>query len=174
MLTANAATTRDFQAAISATAPPVLNFATSTRTVKGAVLSEAVADVLARHQKPDSPGIVIIHSAHGQATRAVDPTKSFAGGDEQDHMVLLFVGIAMRDVDVTTGPEFAAARAWSQSVAAELDTLGLSLDKAYGNFSSPDMDNEKVYGAETLERLRVVKRNYDPDNAFLKGYPQLQ
>ncbi|KAL7940984.1 major facilitator superfamily domain-containing protein [Trichoderma barbatum] len=45
---------------------------------------------------------------------------------------------------------------------------------SYQNLIPPiDTDLEVTFGKETLEKLRVLKKQYDPDNFFSKGYPAL-
>ncbi|PKK51463.1 hypothetical protein CI102_4660 [Trichoderma harzianum] len=45
---------------------------------------------------------------------------------------------------------------------------------SYQNLIPPvDTDLELTFGKETLERLKTVKRKYDPDNFFSRGYPAL-
>jgi hypothetical protein len=51
---------------------------------------------------------------------------------------------------------------------------GLAIEKAYGHFEDPTkMNVAKYYGVETAGRLRVVRKQYDPEDAFYKGYPKL-
>lgn len=45
---------------------------------------------------------------------------------------------------------------------------------AYENLIPPvDTDLEATFGKEALEKLRVLKKKYDPDNFFSRGYPVL-
>ncbi|KAL7916665.1 major facilitator superfamily domain-containing protein [Trichoderma velutinum] len=45
---------------------------------------------------------------------------------------------------------------------------------SYQNLIPPvDTDLEVTFGKETLEKLKTLKRKYDPDNFFSKGYPVL-
>ncbi|KAL6796200.1 hypothetical protein GGI42DRAFT_96506 [Trichoderma sp. SZMC 28013] len=45
---------------------------------------------------------------------------------------------------------------------------------SYQNLIPPvDTDLEATFGKETLERLKTVKKKYDPDNFFSRGYPVL-
>lgn len=45
---------------------------------------------------------------------------------------------------------------------------------SYENLIPPvDTDLEVTFGKETLERLRTIKKQYDPDNFFSNGYPIL-
>lgn len=45
---------------------------------------------------------------------------------------------------------------------------------SYQNLIPPiDTDLEVTFGKETLERLKTIKKKYDPDNFFSRGYPAL-
>lgn len=45
---------------------------------------------------------------------------------------------------------------------------------AYGNLMPGiDTDVEATFGKETLQRLRQLKKTYDPDGFFSGGYPSL-
>jgi FAD/FMN-containing dehydrogenase len=58
-----------------------------------------------------------------------------------------------------------AATAWADGTAA---ALGLPASGAYVNYLSDDTDEtvRRAYPPATLERLRAVKREYDPGNVF--------
>ncbi|KAK4080990.1 CAZyme family AA7 [Trichoderma harzianum] len=45
---------------------------------------------------------------------------------------------------------------------------------SYQNLIPPvDTDLEVTFGKETLEKLKAIKKKYDPDNFFSRGYPDL-
>jgi hypothetical protein len=47
------------------------------------------------------------------------------------------------------------------------------MDRAYGNFEDPaNGDVVKDYGVKTADRLRAVRRQYNPEDIFYKGYPK--
>jgi hypothetical protein len=72
------------------------------------------------------------------------------------------------------GPEMHLVVDWANALWDAIGVAGLAMEKAYGNFEDPaKMDVAKYYGVETAGRLRAVKKQYDPKDAFYKGYPKL-
>lgn len=66
----------------------------------------------------------------------------------------------------------------AESMARMIDALKATGDAyvgaSYQNLiPTVDTDLEVTFGKETLEKLRVLKKRYDPDNFFSKGYPVL-
>lgn len=68
-----------------------------------------------------------------------------------------------------------AVTSMADRVVKELRATGDVLEGvAYGNLM-PNMDNdiEATFGKETVQRLRALKKTYDPTNFFSGGYPVL-
>jgi hypothetical protein len=72
------------------------------------------------------------------------------------------------------GPEMRMVIDWADEMWDAIGVAGLAMEKAYGNFEDPaKMDADRYYGVDTAGRLRAVKKQYDPKDAFYKGYPKL-
>jgi FAD/FMN-containing dehydrogenase len=59
-------------------------------------------------------------------------------------------------------------RAWSDRLMADLREAGLTTGRVYGNSQQlPDMERtQRSFGETDWQRLREVKRQYDPENVF--------
>ena len=62
-----------------------------------------------------------------------------------------------------------------ENMIVELKATGDVIEGvAYTNLMpAMDTDVEATYGKETVARLRALKKTYDPDNFFSRGYPVL-
>lgn len=103
------------------------------------------------------------HHVHGAATRI--PAEATAFGLRQEHFMLEIV--AAWD---PSGSKGAAHRQWAQDLWENLAPF--ALPGGYANFLVP-RDREQVraaYGSNG-DRLRSLKRRYDPDSVFASALP---
>ncbi|KAL6857305.1 major facilitator superfamily domain-containing protein [Trichoderma novae-zelandiae] len=111
------------------------------------------------------------HFIHGMATRP-DPSACFPLRFR--HRVF---AISSRHAELLprTEEKDALVAETCARVVEELKATGdVYVGAAYENLIPPiDTDLEATFGRETLEKLRVLKKKYDPDNFFSRGYPVL-
>jgi FAD/FMN-containing dehydrogenase len=137
------------------TPPPGLQFVTRSAFVE----EESVPDVLGIladvGTSAGSP-VISVRSLGGAVARVPGDATAYAHRRAE----LMFVTIS-------AGPE-PVVRAALPGVQATWDRLSAHVGGAYANFLSRATDEEvaAIYPAATLERLREVKRRYDPGNLF--------
>jgi FAD/FMN-containing dehydrogenase len=109
---------------------------------------------------PQPPGAVLIEAIHGAAKRV--PADATAVGFRDAAFNVSALGIWQE-------PSFDdQGIAWARETAAAIEPYSLS-GGGYLNYMQADEPLERVraaYGAERFERLRAVKRRYDPDNVL--------
>ena len=109
---------------------------------------------------PQPPGAVLIEAIHGAAKRV--PTDATAVGFRDAAFNVSALGIWQ-------DPSFDDhGIAWARDTAAAIAPFSLS-GGGYLNYMQADEPLERVraaYGAERFERLRAVKRRYDPENVL--------
>jgi FAD/FMN-containing dehydrogenase len=119
-------------------------------------LSEPAVDAFVAAAGPDSGSPLLaaqLNQAGGALARA--PQGAGALSHIEEASVVGCIGVPM-------GPESAAAI--TRHTDAVLDALKpWSSDRRYLNFADRPVAPEALFGAETLDRLRAVKRRYDPD-----------
>lgn len=104
---------------------------------------------------------MVMHSIHGAAARP-NPETSFPLRSQH------------RSFHTVGNPETGVREAWGAEAVAALDAGGFSIPSSYGNLTpSDEFDIVATYGLERLEKLREIKRRYDPRNVFSRGYPRL-
>ena len=75
----------------------------------------------------------------------------------------------------TTGDDARVVAEWVSRIALAFKNSEESLEDGYMSLTPPeDCDALAFFGAETVERLKVVKRRYNPSNAFHGAYPVLE
>ncbi|MEZ2131637.1 MULTISPECIES: FAD-binding oxidoreductase [unclassified Sinorhizobium] len=125
---------------------------------------DAVRIAIEQMRKAPSPLCsVLTHDFRGAATRIAPDASAF--GLRQKHvMVEILAQVADR---ASNG---AAERAWALDTAAAFDAL--ALPGGYANFLGPDDQDraDKSYGGNA-DRLRAVKRRFDPDGIFNSAIP---
>jgi FAD/FMN-containing dehydrogenase len=126
-----------------------------------ALTDEAIAFIHARAMARPDPATLIHVPIMGGATAAVSAADT-AFGDRSAPFMLSFDG-------GTHDPEkFDEVREWvRESIEAARRLSGAG--GAYLNFSGDDASDERVVRqqfGDNLERLRAIKKRYDPDNLF--------
>lgn len=124
-----------------------------------ATLSDDLIDVLVEHAlRIDSPhsGFPIFHL--GGAVARIGEDETAFGGRAGGHTININ-GIAETDKG------FDQERAWVQGLSSALEPYQTGV---YVNFLMDEGDERvrDAYGSEKYERLRALKRKYDPDNFF--------
>jgi FAD/FMN-containing dehydrogenase len=105
------------------------------------------------------PGQVLIESLHG-APKDVDPASAALGF--RDAAFNISVMAAWLDADLDE-----QSIEWARATAAALEPWSVS--GGYMNYMQADEPIERVraaFGDEAFERLRTLKRRYDPDNVL--------
>jgi hypothetical protein len=129
------------------------------RSCNLAELGEEVVDTLADHGRRIASPVTAFSIFHlgGAVVRVGDEEAAFTGRDA-GHVVNV-IGITR------TGDGFDAEREWARGLWSALQPYHQNV---YVNFLM-DEGEERVrhaYGAEKYDRLRALKRRYDPDNFF--------
>ena len=106
------------------------------------------------------PGSLLVESIHGAATRVPDESTAV-------HFRGARFNVSAQAV--WDRPEDDAAEiAWARETAAALEPYSLS-GGGYVNYMQQDEPPDRVqaaFGPEKFERLRALKRTFDPDNVF--------
>ncbi len=128
------------------------------RELPDGLIDEIVERYLAH--PPDGDGGLLIEPIHGAALRVPADATAFSRRDACFNVSAL----AIWD-DATQDDEHIA---WARRTAAVLESHSTS-GGGYLNYGAPDEPIERVraaYGDTTFERLRRLKRRYDPGNLF--------
>jgi FAD/FMN-containing dehydrogenase len=127
-------------------------------------LSDELIDILVQRigvlGRP--PGGILIESLHG-AAKEVDPDSAALGYREAAFNVSVMAGW----LDPADDGELIA---WTRETAAELEPSSMS--GGYINYMQADEPLERVraaYGDRAFDRLRELKRRYDPDNVLRRN-----
>ncbi|WP_345945366.1 FAD-binding oxidoreductase [Streptomyces albus subsp. chlorinus] len=128
----------------------------------------AVADLFAAHQADRRPGQMRYLNLMALGGRANEPGRTETAYVHRD--TRLFVGYSVGlSADHAGEEDQRAARAWIDRAFDALTPH--SNGEAYQNFIDPALGSwESAYYAENYERLRKVRRHYDPDHFF--RFPQ--
>jgi FAD/FMN-containing dehydrogenase len=124
---------------------------------------ELIDVLLARLAELDRPGShVLIESLHG-APKDADPA---LGALRFRHAAFNVSAMAVW-LDPADDDRFVA---WGRETAAAIEPW--SFGGGYANYMAPDEPSERVrgaFGAEAFERLRALKKRYDPDNVLRRN-----
>ncbi len=122
-------------------------------------LSDDVIELTATHfADPGANGSVLFEPLHGAAARVPSERTAFAGREAKYNATFSSIWMDPADDDL----QIAQARAYSAALAP------WAIGGGYVNYASElaGDDAETEYGTERFQRLREVKRRYDPDNRF--------
>jgi len=128
----------------------------------GRFLREFPDDVISltvdQFAEPDATGSVLFEPIHGAATRVSSDATAFAGREAKYNATYTGAWVDANDDE----RQIAQARAYSAALAPWATGGG------YINYASESVGDglETEYGAQRFQRLREVKRQYDPDNRF--------
>lgn len=133
-------------------------------------LTPELIDVLINNPPPENDfrSIVLFHHAHH---RAAEPNPNAVFNIRRNHYIYGLTGSSPRG---SAPEEREQAAMWAENVFRSLKAAGLSMKEGYCSFSRPEhIDAEAFFGKKSVERLRALKRKYNPDSAFPKAYPVL-
>lgn len=134
-------------------------------------MTDKIAQVIINNWKDPSIYMGIpCHFIHGMATKP-DPTACFPL--RYRHRIF---PISARHAELPrTAEKDAHVAEMCARVVEELRATGdCYVGAAYENLLPPiDTDLEATFGREALDKLRALKKKYDPDNFFSRGYPIL-
>lgn len=108
------------------------------------------------------------HNVHGVVER---PNSSVALPNRRHVTVTLF-GAAEPDAD-PNGPEMKVIKDWVNKFTAEVKAAGIALEAGYVSFDRSNINLDRFYGPKDSERLRELKRKYDPEGLFVLAYPTI-
>ncbi|KAL7954545.1 hypothetical protein V8C34DRAFT_319742 [Trichoderma compactum] len=134
-------------------------------------LTSNIASVLNRQwTNPKIYTGIPCHCAHG---KAIEPNPSACFPLRYRHRLFPLTSRHSELIGTEEGESLVA-----ESSARTIDGIKATGDAyvgvSYQNLIPPvDTDLEATFGKETLERLRTLKRKYDPENSFSRGYPVL-
>ena len=122
---------------------------------------EATIEVIERHATSAPPGdaLAIFRVLGGAAARVPRDATAYSWRDKS---ILLWIISDTGSDDATRMPEMAA---WATSFLEELQGFGSA---TYVNFMADEGQAAvaSAYAPDTWDRLRDIKRRYDPDNVF--------
>ncbi|MDQ2661567.1 MAG: FAD-binding protein, partial [Actinomycetota bacterium] len=123
-------------------------------------LSDAALDAVAAAYAREVPTMVLLRALGGAFSRVAPDATAIAHRDAE--VLLIVNGVLPPD---STPEQIAAAKAGSDAALAF--TSGV-----YGNFAMERSDAivRSMYPAATLERLRRVKKQFDPGNVFRQNH----
>src|SRR5207248_11173103 len=129
------------------------------RSANLAELNDAVIDIVAeRAQRMTSPLTAFPIFQLGGAIRRVDDDETAFSGRDAGHTINL-------NATTATAAGFDEEREWSRSFWSELTPHHTSV---YVNFLMEEGEDRirQAYGAARYDRLKALKRTYDPENFF--------
>jgi Berberine and berberine like len=122
-------------------------------------LNDEVVDTMADHGLRIASPVTVFSIFHlgGAVTRVGEDDAAFTGRDA-GHTVNV-IGIT------TTGDGFDREREWARGLWSALEPYHQNV---YVNFLMEEGEGRvrQAYGAEKYDRLKALKRKYDPDNLF--------
>lgn len=145
-------------------------------------LSEKLSRILSDNQPPTNASMVIAHRSHGVATfphprRHEDPIGRESCMPHRDpHTVIFICGGAIPDEETgsTTPGDSEKAVQYVETISGQIRAAGLGLPRTYVSWTSnEEADANQLYGVQTTERLKTLKRRYDGANLFFSAYPCL-
>jgi hypothetical protein len=144
--------------------PSRRHYAVATRWI-GDLSSDAISVLMAAYESRTSPLTrIILHHFHGAGSRIAPDATAF--GMRQEHFTVLFYSVW----EAADAARAAIHRRWASAVSSGLAPL--ALPGGYANLLGPD-DSDQVaaaYGANG-QRLREIKRKFDPQNMFSAAIP---
>lgn len=146
-------------------------FAVHHRGVVATGITKAVASTLAHHWQSKTLYLGIpSHHAHG---KAVEPNPGACYPLRYRHR--LFPIVASGENMLADHKVRAAVHGMANDMVEDLRATGDALQGvANGNLiPAADAHVEMTFGKETAEKLRALKRKYDPTDFFSGGYPVL-
>jgi FAD/FMN-containing dehydrogenase len=129
------------------------------RSCNLAELTDEMIDVLVEHGHRIASGVTVFSIFHlGGAVARVGEDETAFGGRNAGHTVNV-VGIT------TTGEGFEEERGWARGLWTALQPYHQNV---YVNFLMEEGEDRirEAYGAGKYDRLKALKRKYDPDNFF--------
>ncbi|OIW32368.1 FAD-binding domain-containing protein [Coniochaeta ligniaria NRRL 30616] len=134
-------------------------------------ISKAVASTLAHHWQ--SKTLYLGSPSHHGHGKAIEPDPGACYPLRYQHR--LFPLVASGENLLTDQKVQLAVHSMADDMAKDLKATGDVFEGvANGNLIPPeDTDVDATFGKETVEKLRTLKRKYDPTNFFSGGYPVL-
>jgi FAD/FMN-containing dehydrogenase len=129
------------------------------RSCNLAELTDEVIEILVEHGRRIVSPVTVFSIFHlGGAVGRVGEDETAFGGRDAGHTVNV-IGIT------TTGEGFEQEREWARRLWG---ALGPYHQNVYVNFLMEEGDDRirEAYGASKYDRLKAIKRKYDPDNFF--------
>jgi FAD/FMN-containing dehydrogenase len=121
-------------------------------------LPDELIDISADHLGTDAPGSVMFEPIYGAAARVPPDATAFAGREARYNATFISTWVDAAEDD----RRIELARAFSAQLAPWA-TGGGYINYAFDSAGDGMMTE---YGAQRFERLREIKRQYDPDNRF--------
>jgi FAD/FMN-containing dehydrogenase len=107
-------------------------------------------------EDPATDGGILLEPLHGAAARVSGDATAFAGREARYNATFLASWRSVED----DAANVERARAYSTALAP------WALSAGYANYNVDQPAGELAFGERRYERLRAVKREYDPDNVF--------
>jgi FAD/FMN-containing dehydrogenase len=117
---------------------------------------EVIALTIDTLEDPAIDGAVLLEPLHGEASRVPPDKTAFSGREARYNATFLGSWKSAEDDQ----PNIERARAYSAALAP------WALSAGYVNYSVDLPAGEVAFGERRYERLRAVKREYDPENVF--------
>ena len=117
---------------------------------------EAIALTIDALEDPAIDGAVLLEPLHGAASRVPPDQTAFSGREARYNATFLGSWRSAED----DRPNIERARAYSAALAP------WALSAGYANYSVDLPAGQVAFGEKRYERLRAVKRDYDPENVF--------
>jgi FAD/FMN-containing dehydrogenase len=119
---------------------------------------EAIELTIAQFARPEVTGSVLFEPLHGAAARIAADATAFAGREARYNATFISSWTDPEEDERQVG--------WARAHTGALAPW--TIGGGYLNYASEAVEEglETEFGAERLERLRAVKRQYDPENSF--------
>ncbi|KAK5989467.1 FAD-linked oxidoreductase aurO [Cladobotryum mycophilum] len=144
---------------------PQTKYTVRSKLMKG--LTPEFAKIISRNPVINENSAIIIHNAHGPSTK---PDSDAVFPNRRPHLAIGLCGSALSNTDSS----FETASNWVDEYVQRFENSGEVLGGGYMNFMHPIESNTlEVFGEDGTERLRKLKKKYDGENIFSRGYPSL-